>query len=105
MQGAIRQGDVLLVPRDKPLTGSKIPSKNGKVIVAEGEQTGHHHYLPDSAVAAFLTPEGNLALAVTEPTELFHQEHHAIPVDPSNYDVVIQRRADGAARRADFAQD
>lgn len=105
MTRAIRQGDVLLVPRSKPPLATKIPPKNGRVIVAEGEQTGHHHSLPASAAVAFMTPFGDLQLQVTEPTDLSHQEHHALPVEPTNYDVVQQRRASGGSRHSEYSSD
>lgn len=38
-----RQGDVFLVPVKLPMGAAKSPAKDGKIVLALGEATGHHH--------------------------------------------------------------
>lgn len=43
-EGPLRQGDILLVPRRELPEGlSEIPRDRGRVVLAEGEETGHFH--------------------------------------------------------------
>ena len=86
----IRQGDVYLVRADgvKP-EGKKVRPQNGRLILAEGEATGHHHSV-DAAVCDLFSGDKPV-LVVREPTTLDHQEHGAIEVEPGTYWVVRQR--------------
>lgn len=75
MSEVIRQGDVLLVKKDLPTEGEVQPKK-GRIILAEGEATGHAHAIPtdeaDVVVAAnmrfVVVPEDGEAT-------LTHEEH------------------------------
>jgi len=90
-----RQGDVLLVECDEvPLDAKRIKRESGKLILARGEQTGHHHAVLEreaelvesaSAQAVFLKIMGSAPAALT------HQEHATIAVPPGTYRVVRQR--------------
>ena len=73
----VRQGDVLLVPVDEVPEGARpLARTRGRVVLAEGEVTGHAHAIR-SAAATLVT--------------LDHEEHAAIEVAPGAYRVVIQR--------------
>jgi hypothetical protein len=90
MRKAIRQGDVLLRPV-RAAKGSPMQPTNGRYILAQGEQTGHHHSIaagPD--IKAFLGPDG---LFIDGTGTLAHQEHDPHTTDGGAYEVVIQRRA------------
>jgi hypothetical protein len=87
MRKAVRQGDVLLVPVAK-VVGERIEPTRKRYILAEGEQTGHHHSVGANA-AAFLSREG---LFVEGTDTLVHQEHDPHDID-GPYQVVQQRRA------------
>jgi hypothetical protein len=72
---------------------------NGRVIVAEGEATGHVHEVidanaaPDSAIPAmdfFEEPNGRRILLVTRPCLLRHDEHDPIALDPTRPEQVRQ---------------
>ena len=42
-----RQGDVLVIPvATIPASAQEVQPRNGRLIVAEGEATGHHHSFP-----------------------------------------------------------
>lgn len=88
-----RQGDVLLVPVSTPvdLTGATPEApRAGRLILAEGEATGHHHSLACTAAGLFAL-DGRRVLVVEERTPLTHQEHGAIEIAPGQYWVIGQR--------------
>ena len=85
-----RQGDVLLVKMNgkKPIGGKRMANK-GRVLLAEGEATGHSHTLPETSELYEL--DGKRWVIVPETSELVHQEHEAIAIAPGTYWVVRQR--------------
>lgn len=93
----IRQGDVMLRPvTEVPLGAQMVKRVGGRVILAEGEVTGHHHAIRDSGVG-LLEIEGRRFLRVPDAgAELQHEEHSTIKVEPGLYEVVIQREYDDA---------
>lgn len=88
-----RQGDVLIkkvstVPTEaKPVDWKK----EGRVILAYGEVTGHAHALPLSLVSMFSTEAGQRFIEVKEGAELTHEEHATITPEPGVYEVIQQR--------------
>ena len=85
----IRQGDVYLVRTNTQPAGAKVKPKRGRLILAEGEATGHHHSV-DSAVCDLFGGDKPV-LVVRENTTLTHQEHGTIEIEPGTYWVVRQR--------------
>lgn len=90
----LRQGDVLLVPVPSiPEGARRVKRRDGRIIVAAGEATGHAHEI--AAVGADLlasSPEElYLRILVEGGVELTHEEHAAILVPPGNYRVARQR--------------
>lgn len=83
-----QQGDVLLFQVDELPSDAKLVQKNtktrtgGKIILALGEATGHHHYIEDddSAVAVLESGSGDLFLQVKKDTTLIHQTHGPVPL-------------------------
>lgn len=92
-----RQGDVLLKRvAGVPAEAKKIARVGGRVILAAGEVTGHHHAIRDSGVA-LVEHEGRRFVTVGEKgAELKHEEHTAIPLAPGAYEVIQQREYDDA---------
>lgn len=96
-----RQGDVYI----KPVTA--LPKGAKKVdhgILALGEVTGHKHQLVKTRPSQYQLYEDNSGffLEVKDPTELVHEEHKTIVIQPGLYDVDIQQEYDyfqGAIRR------
>jgi len=87
----LRQGDVLLVPvATFPETARPLPRTGGRVVLAEGEVTGHAHAIR-AAGAILLADRDDRYLRVAAPVTLDHEEHGAIEVAPGTYRVVIQR--------------
>lgn len=89
----IRQGDVFLKKVEKVAvkpTGKKVEPQNGRLILAFGEATGHHHSVP-ADVCEMYEDEKATMLVVNAPTTLDHQEHATIEINPGVYWVVRQR--------------
>ena len=87
----IRQGDVYLKPCDKMPDGAKkIKPVNGRVVLAEGEATGHAHTIEADCATLFGVDE-SMVVVVDKPTTLDHQEHGTLEVQPGTYWVVGQR--------------
>ncbi len=100
MNTQFRQGDVLLVqvgflPEDASLEPTSVAPIKNRIILAEGELTGHAHAVP-SAAAAMYQWQGDRLLAVNQATALTHEEHNPIALQPGIYKVVIQRQYDPA---------
>jgi hypothetical protein len=92
----VRQGDVFieLVARE-PAVGDEIPrDATGRVILAAGEVTGHHHAIRAPGVC-HLRAEGVSPYTVLRVTDegalLEHEEHAPIALPPGTYRVSIQR--------------
>ena len=84
----IRQGDVLLVPREIPPAAKPVAS-DGRVVLAYGEATGHAHTV--DAGTLYETADGHRFLRLERSTQVLHQEHTALPLEAGTYQVVIQR--------------
>ena len=86
-----RHGDIL-IREVESIPKSVIPI-NTKIL-AEGEQTGHHHKL----IGSFQIFQENDSLSqnrfleIMEETTLTHQEHHQITIPVGKYVVVHERQ-------------
>ena len=91
----VRQGDVFIKRVDKvPSDAKPIKRINGRVILAYGEVTGHHHSLTEEHVSLHETASevGVTYLEVKDAmAQLAHQEHSTIDIPPGVYRVTIQR--------------
>lgn len=82
-----RHGDVLL---KRVGNASKNQVGESKIVLAEGEVTGHKHVL-SGAVREFRDVNGQRMVEVQEQAELTHEEHAPITVGAGVYQVVQQR--------------
>jgi hypothetical protein len=89
---AARQGDVLvlaqgLIPRLDVDISKLQPAdlENGRLILAHGEATGHHHSFPSRQGAILFRDMSNapLAFKIEDAMPLEHQEHSTIIFAPS----------------------
>lgn len=91
----IRQGDVLLIPVDTiPANTAPVGRQNGRLILAEGEATGHAHAIADETaelVTADEAAELYLLVHGGDPVSLIHDEHDTLTVPPGRYQVRRQR--------------
>ena len=86
-----RQGDVLIVQtRDKRPSGVMRPPRNGRIILVEGEATGHHHAVPEICEVLEME-DGRMWMLAPDEIELTHQEHNTINIAPGTYWIVRQR--------------
>lgn len=90
-----RQGDILLVPVESVPDGLvDVPRENGRIVLAEGEVSGHLHAI-DSPEALFRAVdldeiEGRF-LEIEAEVALTHPEHDTIVLEPGKYEVRRQR--------------
>ena len=87
----IRQGDVLLVPVDEIPTESRRQSRRGRLVLAEGEATGHAHAILERDAETFTTSDGSRFLLTKSRAQLIHEEHAPLQVAPGAYRVIVQR--------------
>lgn len=104
VQNQYRQGDVLVQPCDgipKGVKRVKVP--NGRIVLAEGEATGHAHVLETKSVEVY-AKGGTMYLKVIEAAPLKHEEHGTITVEPRTY-VRIGQREWSDAEQSHFVGD
>jgi hypothetical protein len=100
-----RQGDVYLesVSEVSHEGYSKVSPENGKLILAYGEVTGHHHsILVDDAagVELFRNSSGDMILHVKDdPATITHQEHSSVTLPVGDYVAYIQEEYDPEGMR------
>ena len=99
----IRQGDVMIAScRGIPTGAQKVTPENGRLIVARGEATGHHHSFPHRPEVTLFRDgaTGPFYVRADSAVTLEHQEHSALTINPGIYKVTIQRTfVAGMARR------
>lgn len=114
----IRQGDVLLVPVAAIPKGCKeVPHEGGRIVLMQGEVTGHAHAISDytdnadstaadwaeagriakKAIACashrarlLESPNGLRYLEVAMPVTLRHEEHTALVIPQGLYELPVQ---------------
>lgn len=91
-----RQGDVLLDQVAELPDGAEIhplAPERGRVILAYGEATGHFHAVPAAAgelIEVTTSERVDRYLRIRSRTQLKHQEHGPIELEPGLYRVRIQ---------------
>lgn len=94
-----RQGDVLLVAvRAVPAGAVPVPRRDGELVLAEGEATGHLHAIADPNAELLALPalpaeeiERRFLRIVGGTATLTHQEHDPIVLPRGLYRVIRQR--------------
>lgn len=87
-----RQGDVLIEQiAELPKGLKRQNAQNGRIILALGEATGHHHSLAADAADWWKDGSDNQFVSLEETTSLEHQEHAPIKLAPGHYRVRRQR--------------
>jgi hypothetical protein len=81
-----RQGDVLIERIAKlPKELKRQEPVNGRIILAHGEATGHHHSIEADAADWWKDEAGEQFVTVHRETALVHQEHGPIKLAPGRY--------------------
>jgi hypothetical protein len=82
IKGQYRQGDVLLEEVAKlPASAKRVKPKNGKIVLAEGEVTGHAHTIDADTADWWKDGEDDFVSVSAKPKVapvLRHQEHGPI---------------------------
>jgi hypothetical protein len=94
-----RQGDVMVMSFDGEIPSDAVAVPNGikgRIVLAYGEATGHHHSIAvldreAELLASPTTTDRFLRIMASSGVELTHQEHATITLAPGNY-VVRQQR-------------
>lgn len=94
----VAQGDLLLIPVEEaaiPAAACPIERRGGRLILAEGEVTGHAHTIED-ALAELVGVSGEVDrwLRTGGRATLRHEEHGAITLDAPAYIVRTQSEYD-----------
>jgi len=90
-----RQGDVLLVAIEAIPDDAKSQARHGRLVIAEGEATGHAHAIAEHDVREFRVGHERFVL-VRSAAQLIHEEHATIDLPAGAYRVVIQREYEPA---------
>ncbi|HUY10572.1 MAG TPA: hypothetical protein VMW80_14215 [Candidatus Dormibacteraeota bacterium] len=90
---AVRQGDVLVerVRRRTLPKGTFVAPRQGRLILAYGEATGHHHSVAVADGEMVETAAHEVFLQIMKTTDLQHQEHGSLRLDKGVYKVTIQQ--------------
>jgi hypothetical protein len=99
-----RQGDVLL-RQISGLPENVEVSARGRLVLAEGELTGHAHVIEHGRAglavqrnAVYTMPWDEISVYLVvddgEPVALRHDEHDTLKVEPGVYQVIRQRQLD-----------
>ena len=102
MNHQLQQGDVLLRRIDRlPTDVKEVARKEGAIVLAEGEATGHAHRILD-VDAMFFEKDGKFYLKNDSAVIVKHEEHGPITIEPGIWEVGQVREKDwlsGMVRR------
>jgi hypothetical protein len=99
----VRQGDVLIIPTGKIPEGARPVKRDsrGRIVLAEGEATGHAHCVLDTDAELFapadLEEMADRFLAVETEVQVVHDEHDPITLAPGNW--VVRNKREYAPER------
>lgn len=90
-QKIYRQGDVLLVRVPRVPKAATPQGAASRIVLAEGEVTGHAHTIDGRKAQVSLDEGGVMYVTIEELTEVRHQEHAPVTLEPGAYRVMRQR--------------
>jgi hypothetical protein len=90
----IQHGDVLLLVVETLPQGAKRIACDNRLVLAEGEATGHAHSIFPPTGAALFEFNEQRYLQVWDNVKLKHQEHHEITILPGIYEIGRVREVD-----------
>ena len=88
----MRQGDIFILKMKSEIPETAVPvrPRDGRYILAEGEATGHCHAIASRHAQMFALGAA-MYLRVLQESEVNHEEHGTLPLDPGDYEVRRQR--------------
>ena len=98
-----QQGDVLIESAKIP-SSAKVSNKN-RIVLAEGQTTGHAHVITDLNNCTALESDPDLYLRVTNEVTVKHEEHNIITIAPGDYKVRKVQEYDHFLEEAKAVQD
>jgi len=91
-------GDVILIRIDSiPEKATKVPRVGGRIVLREGEHTGHAHTI-EADTATMFSLEDAFFLKVDADVKVFHQEHATGTIEPGVYEVRVVQERDHLSR-------
>ena len=93
-QTQFRQGDVLITRVNTIPDGAKALKREGDVILAHGEVTGHAHRIKERRAEMFDGGGGGMFLNLPVTSDLTHEEHSTITIPAGGYRITRQREYD-----------
>ena len=100
----LQQGDVIIKSAVIPTCAKKKDAKN-RVVLAEGETTGHAHAIADLSACETFESNDQLYIRVLKDTVLTHEEHHTITIPKGDYEVRKVQEYDHFLKEARAVQD
>ncbi len=85
-----RQGDILIEVIKSIPPQARLQPNSGRIVLAEGEATGHRHEIISPTALSFLDEDG-LYLNLMEKSTLQHAEHGSIELPAGTYRMIRQR--------------
>ena len=83
-----QQGDVFMVPVDEiPAGAEKVKVQGGRLVLAEGEVTGHAHVITDTKAATMHKVGDKLYVSAKKPVEVTHEEHGTVKLPKGTWEV------------------
>jgi hypothetical protein len=99
-----QQGDLLLRPISDAAAAAIIKDTSqrdvsqgevsGRLVLAEGEHTGHAHTIEAEDEARLIRDGARMLLILERPATVRHQEHHPITLAPGLWEVGRVREVD-----------
>jgi hypothetical protein len=92
-----RQGDVFIEQAEIPTAAKIVRSKQRRLVLAEGEVTGHAHaivldHMPVGATAKMLRDANREFLRIEGAAVVVeHEEHAPVVLAPGDYGIIHQR--------------
>ena len=91
----IRQGDILLRPAQVPKDVVVVHrDSDGRLVLAEGETTGHKHKITAERMEIRQTTDGRFYLSLESAGKMTHEDHATITLAPGKYVVEHEREFD-----------
>jgi hypothetical protein len=86
-----RQGDVLLRRVEPAENIGKEKRRDGDLILAYGEVTGHAHRIKDETVREFTSEDRRFLEVMGISADVTHEEHATVTLPQGVYEVIQQR--------------
>jgi hypothetical protein len=101
-----QQGDVLLQQIPTLPQGAQAKQRSpGRIILAEGEVTGHAHAIEEAEGVQLYTLDQILYLVAEHEVVVTHQEHGPVTLPAGTYQIGIVQEYDYAEREARQVRD